>query len=354
MTTRIQIGDRWIGDGERVFVIAEAGSNHDGSLEQAKSLIEVAADAGADAVKFQAFRADRLYPPTAGTIDEERIRGPIHEALAALEMPIDWIEELAEVSDRSGLIFLCTPFDEDTVDQIDPYVPAFKVASYELTHHPLLRHIAAKHKPILLSTGGAFLDEVVESVDVVASAGATELAVLQCTAEYPAPIDAANLRAIPEMRRALGVPVGLSDHTADAAIAPIAAVALGASIIEKHYTLSRRLPGPDHAFALEPGELRAMIDAIRTTQAMLGDGRKQPLEAEMARRSFGRRALFATRDIKAGDAFSPENVAVLRQGRFGEHLAPKYLPMMFSHRSTRDILAWRPLSDQDLPEVTDD
>lgn len=345
---RVRIGPRWVGDGEPCLVVAEVGSNHNGDLALAKRLVDAAAEAGADAVKFQCFRADRLYSRLAGTIDEERVGASIHAALAALEMPETWKEPLASRCAERGVIFLSTPFDEESADALDPFVPAFKIASYEVNHVPLLRHVAAKGKPVLLSTGGAYLEEVADAISVLRGGGCDEVIVLHCTAEYPAPEEALNLAAIRTMREALGVPVGLSDHSLDPVIPPAVAAAMGAPVIEKHLTLGRSLPGPDHAFAVEPEEFAATVRAVRAVERMLGTGEKRPQPAEERRRAFGRRAVFATRHIAAGERFSRENTGILRQGAFGRGLSPARWEAIIGTPSRRAVAAGHPVTEDDV------
>src|SRR5687767_268242 len=271
----VRIGERVVGDGSPCFVIAEAGSNHNGRLDEAKSLIRLAADAGADAVKFQTFRADKLYSKNAGRSEYLQLDQPIFDIIAAMEMPYEWLPVLASEAARQGILFLSTPFDEESADALEPHVPAYKIASYEMTHLPLVRYIAKKGKPLIISTGTADLDEVRETVEAVRAAGNDQLIMLQCTASYPAPLESLNLRAMTTMREELDVLVGLSDHSREPLIGPVAAVALGAAVIEKHFTFSNELPGPDHRFAIEPDELRAMVRSIRECQAALGDGQKR-------------------------------------------------------------------------------
>jgi len=345
---RVKIGERWVGEGEPCFIIAEAGSNHNGSLEMAKRLIDVAAQAGADAVKFQTFRARALYSTKAGTIDAERIGAPIYEALAKLEMPPAWIPELAQYCRQKGSIFLSSAFDEESVDALTPYVPAFKIASYEITHIPLILHIATKNLPIILSTGTAELDEVAEAVTTIRQAGVQDIILLQCTAEYPAPVDSLNLRALVTMRDVFKVSTGLSDHSRDPVLAPAAAVALGANVIEKHFTLSNLLPGPDHEFALEPHELRLMIKHIRQTELALGTGVKSRHPVEAKRTAFGRRCVFAIQDIQPGEIFTTRNVAILRCGELNPGLHPKYLMQILGAKSVRLVTSGTPVSAEDV------
>ena len=333
----IEIAGRKVGPGHPCFVIAEAGSNHNGNLQQALGLIGIAAEAGADAVKFQTFRAAKLYPKSAGKTDYLKLDQSIYDIIAAMEMPYEWIPILAEEAAKHKLIFLSTPFDEQSTDELDPYVPAFKIASYEMTHIPLVRYIAKKGKPLIMSTGTASLPEVGESVRAIRETGNEELILLQCTASYPAPLDALNVRAIDTMRREFDVAVGLSDHSRDPFIGPITAIALGASVIEKHYTFSNELPGPDHRYAVEPHELKAMIRRIRETEAALGSGEKVPQAVENELRSFARRSIFATREIGRGDVFTAENIAVLRCGKAGHGLEPAAFDSVIGKRASRDL-----------------
>ena len=339
LTRNVNIAGRPVGDGERCFIIAEAGSNHNGSLEHAKRLIDVAVDAEADAVKFQLFRAAKLYPKAAGRSDYLNLDRSIYDVIADMEMPYEWLPELAEYCGEKGIIFMSSAFDEESVDRLDPYVPAYKVASYEMTHLPLVRHIAGKGKPVVISTGTANLEEVDETVEAFFATGNRDLMLMQCTASYPAPVEALNLRAITTMKTAFGVPVGLSDHSRDPLTGPMAAVALGANLVEKHYTLSNRLPGPDHSFAVEPAELRTMVQRVREVQDSLGTGEKvaDPMEAEL--RAFARRSIFSTRDIGKGELLAAENVAVLRTGNLEPGLEPKHYQDLLGKTAQRTITA---------------
>ncbi len=347
MNPRVQIAGRWIGEGSPCFIVAEAGSNHNGRLDQAQRLIEVAAQAGADAVKFQLFRADRLYPRTAGRCDYLKEDRPIYDLIQEMEMPYDWLPLLAQACQERGLIFLCSVFDEESADRLDPHVPAHKIASYEMTHLPLVRHIAGKTKPVLMATGTAHLDEVREAVEAFRREGNPNLVLLQCTAAYPAPLDSLNIRAVSTLRQVFGVATGLSDHSRDPLVGPMAAVAVGARVIEKHFTLDNDAPGPDHRFALEPEELRRMIQKIREVEQALGDGRKvaQPVEAEL--RGFARRAVFAIKNIAQGQAFDRRNVAVLRTGKQAPGALPRDWDRLLGRPATRSIPAGSPVQQGD-------
>ena len=348
MNQQFQIKDKLVGLDAPTFVIAEAGSNHNRKLEWAHRLIEVAADAAADAIKFQTFRAERLYPKSAGRSDYLGVETPIYEIIEAMEMPYEWLPELRDHSHARGLAFLSTPFHEEAVELLDEYVDAFKLASYELTHDPLLRDVARRGKPVLLSTGACDLDDIRHAVEVLQSGGCEDLVLLQCTAAYPAPPDTANVRALVTLRDELGLPTGLSDHTRDPTAAPMAATALGAVAIEKHFTLSNEHDGPDHAFAVEPDELGRLIQGVRRIEAVLGTGTKQVQAVEEELHAFARRSIFTTTDIAAGEEFSRDNVDVLRAGKLGAGLAPGELGRVLSSVAARDLPAEAPLQEGDL------
>ena len=331
------IGDRPIGPDEPTFVIAEAGSNHNGDLEIAKELIEVAADAGADAVKFQTFRAEDMYVEDSGEVEYLEDERSIYEIIEDMEMPYEWIPELHDYCQEQGVEFLSTPFDERSAEKLAEYVPAWKVASYTSSHIPFLEYLAGTDKPIILSTGAHNFDEVAESVSVLRDAGVSDLVVLQCVAAYPTPLSEVNVRVIETLQDEFDVLAGLSDHTLDPVTAPSAAVALGAGVVEKHFTLDNSMEGPDHQFALEPDELNRMISAIRNTEQALGSGEKRVLDVEQELYEKARRAIHAVRDIEAGDVISDEDVKVLRPGEKEAGLDPKFYDEIIGETVTRDV-----------------
>ena len=333
----IKVGKRWVGEGNPVYVIGEAGSNHNGSFEQALRLIDVALEAGADAVKFQNFKASRMYPKGAGESDYLNVPKSIYNIIEEMEMPDEWLPQLASYCSEKGIEFISSPFDETSADLLAPYLNAFKVASYEMTHTPLLRHVARFGKPLIVSTGTATLEEVVRAVKVIREEGNEQIVLLQCTASYPTPPEAINAKALVTLRESTGCLVGLSDHSRDPVIAPTVATALGACLIEKHFTLSNRLPGPDHKFALEPDELAQMVKSIRTAEKVLGHGRKEVLPEEEELHSFARRSIFATQTISAGQVLSPDNVAVLRCGKLGFGLPPDQYESLLGRLAAREI-----------------
>lgn len=319
---------------ENVYIIAEAGSNWRlGTMQRdiamGKALIEAAAEAGADAVKFQVYRPQTVYVSNAGTFDyleKGGIKEDISDIFADLSMPYEMISVLAEHCAINGIDFLSTAFSERDFDEVDPYVALHKIASYEIGHIRLLEKAAKSGKPLILSTGAATEDEIAFAVNYFHQQGGTQLILLQCTAAYPAPPEHLNLAAIPWLKSRFRVQVGLSDHSQDALCAPIAATALGAVVIEKHFTLHNKLPGPDHYFAVNPQQLRALVEGVRTTYSMLGNPVKDidPCESEL--RSSARRGLQALKDIQPGEIFKEgENVGILRPGRQSLGMPPRLI-----------------------------
>lgn len=302
------------------LIIAEAGVNHNGDLALARRLIEVAAEAGADLVKFQTFSADRLVTRGAPKADYQiqatgQDEGQ-HAMLRRLELTRDMHLELMTHCNSQGIGFFSTGFDIESVDLLIGLGQSlFKIPSGEITNLPYLRHIAKQGKEIILSTGMASLVEVEAAVHAIESAGTprTAITLLHCTTEYPTPMAEVNLRAMITLRETFGTRIGYSDHTPGIEVAT-AAVALGAVVIEKHFTLDRGLPGPDHQASLEPHELKAMVRAIRNIEAALGDGVKQPTGSELRNREIARKSIVAARHIRAGEPFSDENLAAKRPG----------------------------------------
>lgn len=333
----LKIGDRLVGPDEPTFVIAEAGSNHNGDLSIAKELIEVAADAGADAVKFQTFRAEDLYVEESGDVEYLDDDRSIYEIIESMEMPYDWIPELHDYCHEQGVQFLSTPFDERSATELAEYVPAWKVASYTSSHIPFLKYLAGTDKPIIMSTGAHNLEEIEESVTALKNASVSGLVLLQCVAAYPTPLSEINLRVIETLRKEFNALTGLSDHTLDPVTAPTTAVALGANVVEKHFTLDNSMKGPDHEFALEPDELNKMVSAIRDTETALGIGQKRVLEVEDELYEKGRRAIQATTSIEAGEELNSENVSVLRPGERETGMHPKFYDEILDKIASQDI-----------------
>jgi len=333
-----------------VFIIAEAGVNHNGSLDLALQLVDAAKGSGADAVKFQTFRTDLLATHSAHKAPyQERMVANAAESqfemLQRLELDAAAHHRLIAHCREIGIQFLSSPFDAESADLLaEMGVPLFKVPSGEITNLLFLQHLARKAKPLILSTGMSTLGEVEEAVHVLRDAGASELTLLHCVTEYPAPYAEVNLRAMLTLKSAFGLPVGYSDHTAGIEIA-IAAAALGAEVIEKHFTLDRSLPGPDHAASLEPVELRLMVDSIRHVEVALGTGIKSPAPCEMPNMSVARKSVVAARALPAGHRLETGDLGIKRPGN---GLAPKLLPELIG-RTLRvsiakdDIISWENL-----------
>ncbi|MDO9207456.1 MAG: N-acetylneuraminate synthase [Sulfuricurvum sp.] len=303
-----------------VFVIAEAGVNHNGSLQLAKKLIDAASDAGADAVKFQTFRADQLVSKGAQKAQYQKERTEAgesqYEMLKKLELDERAHHELLSYCNGKNILFLSTPFDHDSIELLKNLgMKIFKIPSGEITNLPYLRHIGRLQKEIILSTGMATLAEIKDALTVLVSSGTPKenITILHATTEYPCPIDEVNLRAMETIKKTFGVRVGYSDHTKGIYV-PIAAVAMGACVIEKHFTLDCRMDGPDHKASLEPEELIAMVNAIRTIEKALGDGVKKPTPSERKNMAVARKSIVAACTIAKGEIFTEDNITVKRPG----------------------------------------
>lgn len=341
----IQIGARRIGPGHPCYVIAEMSANHAQSFDQAAEIIRAAKEASADAVKLQTYTPDTL------TIECDREpfrigKGSLWEGRNLYDLykeaftPWEWQPRLKAIADGLGLDCFSTPFDDSAVDFLEAMgVPAHKIASFELVDLALIRRIAQTRKPVIMSTGMASLSEIDDAVRAFREAGGTQLALLKCTSAYPAVPDEMNLRTIPHLAAAFGVPTGLSDHTLDSSVA-VAAVALGACIVEKHITMTRSAPGPDSAFSLEPQEFKGMVQAIRTAERALGAVNYEVTEKENLSRIF-RRSLFVVEDVGAGEIFTEKSVRSIRPGH---GLAPKYLPHLIGRAAKVTIKRGTPLT----------
>ena len=344
----LKLANRQIGPGQPIYVIAELSANHHGSFDRAVRIIEAAHAAGANAVKLQTYTPDTitfrsnkdLFTVGTGTIWSGRT---LYDLYSEAYMPWDWQPKLKDVANRLGLDLFSTPFDPTAVDFLEAMgVPAYKVASFELVDIPLVKRVAATGKPTILSTGMAALIEIEEAVEAVqevqSQIGGAGLALLKCTSAYPASPDDMNLRTIPDLASRFRVPVGLSDHTLES-IVPVAAVALGASIVEKHLTLSRADGGPDSPFSLEPCEFAELVRSIRTAERALGSVRYECSEAESGSRML-RRSLFIIEDLPAGTTLVEQHVRSLRPAA---GLAPKYHPDVLGHRLKADVKRGTPL-----------
>ena len=341
MKQTIMISDREVGKNNTSFVVADAGSNHNGDLERAKELIDVAARAKVDAVKFQSFLADNLTMPLRGQkIEDEGKQKAFNDRwykiLKKLELPREWHKELQEYSRKQGLIFLSSCFDEEGADFLDELgVPAFKIASIDLTNIPLIKHVAKKMKPIIISSGLGTLGEIEEAVEAVQSEGNDQLVLLHSVSYYPALVQDANLLTMKTISDAFQVPVGYSDHTFGIFVA-IGSAALGACIIEKHFTLDRRLPGAQHKYAAEPDDLRWMTRGIRDVNNALGSPIKRPVERELQERKFGRRSIVAKTGIPYGTVIDKDMIALIAHG---EGIQPKYVDIAMGRTAKVDIEA---------------
>lgn len=307
----------------KTFIIAEAGVNHNGSLEIAKKMVEVAKECGADAVKFQTFKAENVISKFAQKAEYQKQTTSADESqldmVKKLEISFHDFKVLKDYCDKVGITFLSTPFDFESIEFLESIcMEIFKIPSGEITNLPYLEKIGKLKKKVILSTGMADLGEIEDALDILIQSGTSRenITVLHCNTEYPTPYEDVNLLAMITIKEAFKVKIGYSDHTSGIEV-PIAAVALGASVIEKHFTLDRNMPGPDHKASLEPHELKAMIQAIRNVEKALGDGIKKPSKSELKNRDIARKYIVAKRDIKKGEILSEENLAVKRTGRKG-------------------------------------
>lgn len=302
---------------KKTLIIAEAGVNHNGSVEMAKELIRVAHECGADIVKFQTSKLDSLVSKTAQMADYQKKNLGVVESqkdmLKKLVLDFSDFKELAEYCKETGITFLSTPFDIDSIYFLDPLQDIWKVPSGEITNYPYLVEIGKTKKPVILSTGMADMNEIEAAINVLKENGTEEITILHCTTEYPAPIEDVNLNVMKTFRDTFGLPVGYSDHTQGIEV-DLAAAALGAEVIEKHFTLDRNLPGPDHKASLEPAELKAMVDGIRKVDLAMGSYEKHPSEAELKNRLVARKSIVARRHIACGEELTEENITTKRPG----------------------------------------
>lgn len=328
----------------KVYIIAELSANHNNDFDLARRTIQAMKDAGADAVKFQTFTADSLTL----NVDNEYF-GPLkkglwkgkrpYELFTEASMPWDWQKDLSGFALSIGLDWLSTPFDKDAVDFLETlHIRTYKIASLEITDIPLIEYIASKGKPMIISTGVAGKEDIQKVIEACGGQKNNAISLLKCTSQYPAPIEAANLRTLPDMKKRFGLPVGLSDHT-EGSIVPVVAVSLGATIVEKHFTLDRSLGGPDAAFSMEPSEFREMVNNVRNAEKALGE-----ISYEVSpENKLRRRSLFVVKDMKKGQKFTSENVRSLRPGH-GMH--PEKLDSVLGKTAREDIEAGTPLREE--------
>lgn len=348
-STEFPIGNQKVGGNNPCFIVAEIGINFDGERSKALKMIDAAVEAGCNAVKFQVFRSERMYAKDAGSlIVATGDTVDIHDLIRQMELPYEWLSELKSYAENKNVEFFTSVCDEVSADVLETVdVSAYKIASYEITHLPLIEHVARKQKPLIMSCGGATILEVEEAISAAKKAGLTNIVLMHCIAKYDAPLDTLNLNVLKTLK--LQYPeliIGYSDHSSDPLIAPRTAVALGAKMIEKHITLDRSAPGPDHSFALEPDELKSMVEEIRQTEqkllkgesiamdeSVLGTSKCETFENEVYVRKFAYRLLYATQPIKPGDTLSKNNIAVLRSGEsykkyYNTGLHPRYYNLL--------------------------
>ena len=349
----VRLGDRTIGWGKPCYLVAELSANHRQDFDEAVALVHLAKESGADAVKLQTYTADTLtirsdsdcFRIGGGTLWDGRT---LYDLYDEAHTPWEWQPKLKEVANSIGLDLFSSPFDPTAVEFLERMgVPAYKVASPEIVDIPLIQTMARTGKPLIVATGMATLEEIEEAVTAARQAGAKDIILLKCTSAYPAPPEEMNLQTIPDLARRFGVPVGLSDHSMGIAV-PVAAVMLDARMVEKHFTRSRALGGPDGAFSLEPQEFRQMVDAIRTAEKAIGTVHYGVSDGEARSRPF-RRSLFVVVNVKAGEEFTSRNVRSIRPAN-GLH--PRHLPEILGNRAACDIQSGTPLQ-WDMIEKTE-
>lgn len=346
----IRIGPRTVGAAHPTFFIADIGANFDGSLEKAKRLALAARDAGADAAKFQSFLADKIVSGRSfATLKLKGVHGswkkPVEEVFRSAEFPRAWHKEISDYCRRIGIIFSSAPYDVPAVDLLDTLgVPFFKIGSGEITWHEMLRYIARKGKPVILATGDSTLAEVDEAVRVIEETGNRELILLQCITNYPSRIESANLNVLKTYQTAFGLITGYSDHAAGDLV-PLASVALGGRVIEKHFTLSKRDMGPDHPHSMEPAEFRQMVQRIRLLEQALGSGKKEVAEEESETVVVQRRSLHLVRAVKKGEILRARDIVSLRPA-IG--IAPNFKSLVVGARARRFLAAREALRWGDL------
>jgi len=335
-----------LNDSTHTFIIAEAGSNwkcgtSDEDLEQAKKLIKIASEAGADAVKFQTFKSSSVYAAGAGKFNPLKDLGvdeDIEKLFDDLSMPDEFIPELAETCKKNDVIFMSTPFSVDDAKKIEPFTSFNKIASFEINHVGLLEYFRKIEKPIILSTGASTYQEIDNAINFLQKEESKKIGLMQCTSTYPCPISALNLGVIPKMKEKYHVPVGFSDHSIDPIIGPVLAVGLGATFIEKHFTLDKSLSGPDHSFALNPIELKTMIKAIRDSEKAIGKCEKIILPEEEETRIFAKRSIQAITDIKKNDILKRGvNYDILRPGNRIRGIDPFKIFELEGKKSKKDV-----------------
>ena len=361
---KIRIENKTIGEDSPCFIIAEIGINHNNDINIAKKMIDAAVEAGCDAAKFQTFKGKLMYPKTAGTYETDGNILNIYEVMQKIELPEEWIGELMAYCKKKDIIFLSSVSDIWSVDVMEKYgMDAYKLTSYDTTNIPLLEHTAKKDKPIIMSVGAAYMNEVDEAIRSIKRYN-NNLIAMHCVTKYPAPLEYCNLNVLETLRLAYpDVVWGYSDHTEDPIKAPVAAVVKGARIIEKHITLDKNMKGADQRFAVNPEQLKQMVNAIREAEEkikngenikveeiVLGSSEKKPTEIEMYVRDFAYRSVFALKDIREGEKITKDNIEVLRNGENKPGLPPKYYNLLIEKKCkvVRDIKEGNPIVWDDL------
>jgi len=340
------------------FIIAEAGSNwkvgsSEEDLRMACKLIEFASKSGADAVKFQTYRSETVYVSNAGKFGDssESKNKDISELFKDLSMPYEMIAELAKHCKKHDIMFMSTPFSVQDAKEVDPYVEIHKIASYEINHIRLLEYVANTKKPVLISTGASNYEEIDFAINLMKQNNSGTIGLLQCTSKYPAPIEALNISAIPKLKEKYHVPVGFSDHSMDPLVGPLLAIGVGATILEKHFTLDRNLEGPDHPFALIPDELEKMIHAIREADKAKGIGEKIVLKEEEELRQFATRSIQAIKNISKGEILKEGiNIDILRPGNQKRGAEPRFLLEIVGKKAARDVGLGEGILQEDCSE----
>jgi len=328
-----------------VFIIAEAGVNHNGNIELAFKLINIAKKAGVDAVKFQTFKAENVVTKKTSMAEYQKNNmgknKTQYEMIKELELSFDDFAELKKYCDEKGIFFLSSPFDHESIDFLEPFVPYYKVPSGEIVNYPYLKHIASKKKPIIMSTGMATLGEIEKALNAIYSVNpSAEVYLLHCTTNYPTPYEEVNLKAMLTLREAFKLPVGYSDHTLGIEV-PIAAVAMGATIIEKHFTLDKNLPGPDHKASLEPEELKKMVQAIRNIEKALGDGIKRPNKSEEKIKKVVRKRIVAAKKLNIGEEITIDKISIKRVEK---GIVPEFLEIILGKKLIKSVNEDEPIT----------
>lgn len=341
---KVRVGKRWVGEGEPAYIIAEIGSNFDGSLSQARKMVDLAKQAGADAAKFQSFLPDKIVARKGfenKTSFQAKWKKPVYQVYSEAVFPREWHREIAGYCAEQDIDFMSSPYDEEAVDLLDGIgVPAFKIGSGDINFSRMLELIARKGKPVILGVGASTLGEIEEAVNIIRGAGNDDLILLQCVTNYPSPFEDANIRAMVTLERAFHVPVGYSDHT-PGSVVPLGAVALGACMIEKHFTYDKSRPGPDHPFAMDVADMTGMVRDIRLLEKALGSGIKRVEPSEEQTAVLQRRSLFAKVNIPLGTVISADMIEPLRPAT---GIAPKHIGLVIGREARADIGEGEPIT----------